>query len=443
MYIPIWVIVLTLLTAAIAVILWQQGKKPSGWYERVIEVVGKPYVLWVFIGATAVLGAAYWFYLSDIIASVHHMVKHLRTQATGDKIEPENLKNLAQGSALLLGALVAAATLIFTLIRVWINERTTTAEEEGLITDRINAAVASLGAEKTIKKGKDEQTVPNIEVRIGAILALERMAKKNADVHIQIMEILTAYIRENAPVTEGEHDRKPRQDIQLAFTVIGRRPEKRIALERTQKFRLDLNNCDLTHSDGSGLNFAKADFIGTRFVRSQLKNANMENANLWGANMQYADLRRANMQKADLVRASMQQADLRSAILQNAVLRSANMENAALLGANMQYANLWDANMQHAVLSAANMQNANLVNANLQHARHLTDAFLRGAALKSIDFTNIPISQDQLELTFGDGSVILPKSLDRPSHWPHEDLSPTLFRHQWRAWHETLPPDGD
>lgn len=367
MYIPIWVIVLTLLTAAIAVILWQQGKKPSDWYERVIEVVGKPYVLWVFIGAAAVLGAAYWFYLSDIIASVHDMVKHLKTQAAAspEKVDPENLKNLAQGSALLLGALVAAATLIFTLIRVWINERTTTADEEGLITDRINAAVASLGAEKTKKDfetGK-EYTVPNIEVRIGAILALERMAKKNADVHIQIMEILTAYIRENAPVAEGTHERKPRQDIQLAFTVIGRRPPKRIALERLQKFRLDLNNCDLTRIEGRGFDFAKADFIGTRFVRSQLKNA------------------------------------------------------------NMQY--------------------ATLVNANLQHARHLTDAFLRGAALKSIDFTNIPISQDQLELTFGDESVILPKSLDRPSHWPHEDLSPTLFRHQWRAWHETLPPDGD
>jgi hypothetical protein len=45
MYIPIWVIVLSLLTAAIAAILWQQGKKRSDWYERVIEVVGKPYVL--------------------------------------------------------------------------------------------------------------------------------------------------------------------------------------------------------------------------------------------------------------------------------------------------------------------------------------------------------------------------------------------------------------
>ncbi len=88
-----------------------------------IEVVGKPYVLWVFIGAAAVLGAAYWFYLSDIIASVHDTVKHLRTQAAAspEKVDPENLKNLAQGSELLLGTLVASDTLIFTLISVWIN----------------------------------------------------------------------------------------------------------------------------------------------------------------------------------------------------------------------------------------------------------------------------------------------------------------------------------
>ena len=114
------------------------------------------------------------------------------------------------------------------------------------------------------------------------------MAKKNADVHFQIMEILTAYIRENAPVAEGTHERKPRQDIQLAFTVIGRRPPKRIALERLQKFRLDLNNCDLTRIEGRGFDFAKADFIGTRFVRSQLKNANMQYATLVNANLQHA-----------------------------------------------------------------------------------------------------------------------------------------------------------
>jgi len=71
-----------------------------------------------------------------------------------------------------------------------------------LITDRINAAVLGLGAEKKVKVTENghviERTEPNIEVRIGAILALERIAKKNLDVHVQIMEFLCTYIRENA-----------------------------------------------------------------------------------------------------------------------------------------------------------------------------------------------------------------------------------------------------
>ena len=57
-----------------------------------------------------------------------------------------------------------------------------------MITDRINAAVLGLSAVKTVKVTEDgqvvERTEPNIEVHIGAILALERIAKKNLDVHV-------------------------------------------------------------------------------------------------------------------------------------------------------------------------------------------------------------------------------------------------------------------
>jgi hypothetical protein len=69
-----------------------------------------------------------------------------------------------------------------------------------LITDRINAVVLGLGVEKTVNVTENgqviERTEPNIEVRIGAILALERIAKENLDVHVQIMELLCTYIRE-------------------------------------------------------------------------------------------------------------------------------------------------------------------------------------------------------------------------------------------------------
>jgi hypothetical protein len=63
-----------------------------------------------------------------------------------------------------------------------------------LITDRITAAVLGLGAEKTVKfEDSDrkivEQTVPNIEVWIRALLALGRLARNKLDVHVQIMQI--------------------------------------------------------------------------------------------------------------------------------------------------------------------------------------------------------------------------------------------------------------
>lgn len=137
--------------------------------------------------------------------------------------------------------------------------------EQGQITDRITKAVEGLGAEKTVRKivetpvqakpilGIDEplyevypdgsskiekqsieHTTPNLEVRIGAIYALERIAQDSLRDHIQIMEILCAYIRENAPAkslepTEGDFKRAvPRTDIQTAITVIGRRSQKQI-----------------------------------------------------------------------------------------------------------------------------------------------------------------------------------------------------------------------
>jgi len=85
-----------------------------------------------------------------------------------------------------------------------------------LITDRINAAVASLGADKEVITDAGPATRPNIAVRVGAILALERLAKQNDDVHCQIMEILCSYIREETSGDDDyakKHAEKPREDI--------------------------------------------------------------------------------------------------------------------------------------------------------------------------------------------------------------------------------------
>jgi len=132
-------------------------------------------------------------------------------------------------------ALIATSLSVpFIIWRSWVAHEDYKVKEQGHITDRINKAVEGLGAEKTVKQVVKEETKeftqPNLEVRIGSIYALERIAQDSLRDHIQIMEILCAYIRENAPSSQAIKDSlvnkesiKPRIDIQVALTVIGRR----------------------------------------------------------------------------------------------------------------------------------------------------------------------------------------------------------------------------
>src|SRR6056297_1657332 len=104
------------------------------------------------------------------------------------------------GTGALIVALLGAPFLIWSTV---LKHETVRYQKEGHITDRITSAVEQLGAEKTVKKDGVETTEPNIEVRIGAILSLERIAQdstrydKGRD-HVRVMEILCAYIRENS-----------------------------------------------------------------------------------------------------------------------------------------------------------------------------------------------------------------------------------------------------
>ncbi|MDB3929904.1 hypothetical protein N9413_12055 [Paracoccaceae bacterium] len=232
------------------------------------------YVIVVIGAGVVMIAAAFHYYLIDIIRSVRLIVAQLvallsETQtpapadiATPSQIgksgDPTAIRDLSYAIAVLLGVLVAASTVPFALIRVWINDRTINTAEQGLITDRINSAVTGLGVEKTVKQiapngNVIENTDANLEVRLGAVYALERLSQDGDRDHMQIMEILCAYIRTNAPWdkdTDVPWDPKtPRADIQAALTVIGRRAPDKIALERTKGFVLDLDGADLRGAD--------------------------------------------------------------------------------------------------------------------------------------------------------------------------------------------------
>ncbi len=349
-----------------------KGRTPGPWLRRNYWKV-----ILMAVGALAVL--ALTFYLVEIGVSVAALVNRLGAAAANPETPSVDLRNIAYAVAVLVGVLAAATTVFFSSIRVWINERTATATEEGLITDRINTAVEGLGAEKTEKTygtpegattiQQFERTVPNLEVRIGAIYALERIAQDSDRDHVQIMEILCAYIRQNAPASLAvpfpedwaaafdavEKDptarpphlsevqiwkqglAPPREDIQVALRVLGRRSSRQISLEghwdhngNWQGYRIDLRNTCLQRADMVGGRFEHAEFSGARFEGADLVGVWLKKAGLGSACLQAADLTGARLQRAMLIGASFQAAELYGAQLQGAHRLGARFQGADL-----------------------------------------------------------------------------------------------------------------
>jgi hypothetical protein len=221
-------------------------------------------------------------------------------------------------------------------------EKSIRVAHEGQITERFTRAIEQLGTYK-------------VEVQLGGIFALERIARESQLDHWTIMEVLTAYVRENAGWSGDENNGnvdsenshlnsgRPTIDIQAIMTVIGRRSWASTETENG-KF-LNLRKTDLRHMD--------------------LRNANLVAANLRGVNLEGA-----NLMDADLTRAFLGEANLRGANLVRA-----NLEGAHLAGADLEGANLREVNVANANLTKANLKGAYLVEANLE-AAHFSNGTL-------------------------------------------------------------------
>lgn len=174
------------------------------------------------------------------------------------------------------------------------------------ITERFSKAIEQLGSDKP-------------EVILGGIYTLERIARDSAPDQWTIMEVLTAFVRQNAPIIKENESQSPedqekllklRISIQACLTVIAERKHPDLENKRL----------DLTKVNISGFNLYGADLKG---------------ANLFGA-----DLREANLAGAVLIGA-----DLRGAVLAGAVLIGANLFGAVLTGAVLAGAKLTGAIM--------------------------------------------------------------------------------------------------
>jgi len=554
------ILVIVLVCACLLIALWKSDAPPKDGWRSFVEALGiARFPNYLTMPIVAVWGALFLALLIGIPGVIHGI---FFGESATDPVERRWLLLSLTALAAAMGAVVA---LPFTLIRTKQAERQTKATEEGLITDRINNAVEGLGAEKKVDRiwrpvslkdagGNEEtliqwqgetlpegdvqekgdwqifsETLPNLEVRIGGILALERLARNNLVIHVQIMEILCAYIRENAPASgaklvavlemhEDEHDGplredwsdrlktfpankvdlKPREDIQVALTVLGRRsaqgrlqesrhnnpdPEAvfifdapgpevltlndtesidkeelqnwKRARDTYQGYRLDLRGADLQVAGLTGLNFGGARFEKAWLQGANLSGAQMQGANLSGALMQGANLSGVQMQGANLSgvqmqitvlrRAGMQGSNLSGARMQRAIFEEAQMQGTNLGSARMQGAVLDEARMEGTVLRSARMEGAVFRKAGFDAATALSDAILKKVAVRAVDLTTVPEIGVHLNGMFGDASTTLPPGVSAPSHWPGYKLGWPEFDEEWKKWQadpdKYVPPD--
>ncbi|HLP91773.1 MAG TPA: pentapeptide repeat-containing protein [Nostocaceae cyanobacterium] len=192
------------------------------------------------------------------------------------------------------------------------------AAEEKQITERYSKAVEMLG-------NKEE-----IYVRIGAIFALERIAKDSDKDYGQIIEILTAYI------TEKSLDKSEigclKLDIQSALKVIIRLREN---YNLDEEYIIDITKANLKYT-----NFKYANLVFLNLKEVNFSFANLEGANLQGVNLEKANFSFANLEGANLQNVNMKYADFSYTNLKGVDFQNANLEGVNLLGANLEGANL-------------------------------------------------------------------------------------------------------
>jgi len=261
--------------------------------------------------------------------------------------------------AQIFGGIAIAIGLYYTWRRIGIAEedlkatqKTLEVAQEGQITERFSRAIEQFGSQ-------------NLEIRLGGIYALERIANESDKDYWPIMEILTAYIRNHSPIemkdktetewiedgnggtNEDKHAVRLAHDIEAIITVI-RRSKPLLIPTSEEHNHLDLHETYLYTSCFQKAQLDRVNFQNSHFVSANLQGANLKGANFRSSNLQGADLHGANLQGADLHGTSLQGADFQGVNLQCADLQGADLQNVNLSEANLEGANLQRANLKGA-----------------------------------------------------------------------------------------------
>ena len=266
----------------------------------------------------------------------------------------ETLRNL---TLVLLGAF----GLLLAAWRSHVAHKQTQISERGLLNERYQRGADMLGSS-------------TLTTRLGGIHALERLAQDQPEeYHIQIMNLLCAFVRHPTETTErmfsnddssvvdtqpNQVEQRCRPDVEAAALAIGRRSQKHIDIERHSQQYVDEGKKKGWAFDLRDVDLSGAQLRGVNLENVRLDNANFSGAMLWEANFSNMLMRRVNLSGAKL----------RGAIFSNIDLEDSNLSSAYLHRAEFSDTSLFDTNLSHSDLHRAKFSNTSLLDANLSHS---------------------------------------------------------------------------
>jgi hypothetical protein len=228
-----------------------------------------------------------WVILALLIVAFLWFVPQLQGEYFSQKVPAEDRPALVNEYRRTWAQIIGGFGLLLGLYFTW---RRVEISQDQQVTERFTRAIDQLGATD------DKTGNPRREVRLGGIYALERIARDSPKRdYSTVMEVLTAYVRENAPQAPGpssgssdeastsneatsEADegaeqvaspepRRPTADIQAILDVL-RRAQDRVPEE--YRTRLDLYEADLQYANLQRANLYGADLKGANVADHQL-----------------------------------------------------------------------------------------------------------------------------------------------------------------------------
>jgi len=380
------------------------------------------------------------------IYGIYLLALDLVFEASGEPGK-ETFANI-RNSLFILAALIGIP---FFFYRTWLaGKQTKTAEHQSetardrAYTELFTKAIEQLGAEKPAKKvimGIDQDPttiddyVPNIEVRIGAIFALERIMKDSDKDAAAVVDTLAAYVRENC----GEP-----QELECE---IPEKQEGQSITDWVDAIKKYFGN-PLKPKEGSLAARARA-LKNPATNRVDIKTALtvLGRRPLWlkdpshfkDEKRQRADLSNVNLQGWDLSGVDLEHCNLTNAKMQGAYISNTQMQGAYMRGAKMQGADMGFAQMQGANMNYAEMQGANMFGAQINEVQ-ITEARRTAASVIWVDFTKASFDfeklQAQLPEMFGNKEhTTLPEGMAIPEYWSEAHMG-TLEGHEQfeREW---------